>query len=61
MAMFGILNVFTMRVSLNIAITQMVRHVKTVGGHFDPDACPSDDVEGNRTIVLNPVSIFYSE
>ncbi|XP_032525712.2 putative inorganic phosphate cotransporter [Danaus plexippus] len=58
MAMFGILNVFTMRVSLNIAITQMVRHVKTVGGHFDPDACPSDDVEGNRTIVLNPHAVF---
>lgn len=32
--------------SLNIAITQMVNRTRVTTDHFDPDACPSDEMLG---------------
>lgn len=55
-ALIGICNAFTMRVSLNIAITQMVRHRKISKEHLDPTACPADVVVGNTTAFTNQVS-----
>ncbi|XP_049869087.1 putative inorganic phosphate cotransporter isoform X2 [Pectinophora gossypiella] len=42
MALFAIANAYTMRVCLNLAITQMVRKTTASEGdpHYDPDACP---------------------
>lgn len=47
MALFAVANAYTMRVCLNLAITQMVRRSNAHGSeHFDPNACP--DVSGNN-------------
>ncbi|XP_052740394.1 sialin-like [Bicyclus anynana] len=50
-----------MRVSLNIAITQMVNHTKTLQDHFDPDACPSDegvDITANHTAISRANAVY---
>ncbi|CAH0719423.1 unnamed protein product, partial [Brenthis ino] len=57
-ALIGVCNAFTMRVSLNIAITQMVRHKKVGDTHFDPNACPVDVVIKNSTVFVNPHAMF---
>ncbi|VVC97619.1 unnamed protein product [Leptidea sinapis] len=44
MGLLGVCNAYTMRVCLNLAITQMVNRTKSSTEHFDPDACPSDDI-----------------
>ncbi|XP_061713312.1 putative inorganic phosphate cotransporter [Cydia pomonella] len=51
MALLAIANAYTMRVCLNMAITQMVRKTTAVEGdpHYDPNACPSDSI--TETIV----------
>lgn len=56
MGLLGVCNAYTMRVCLNLAITQMVNHTKSAGSHYDPDACPDDEVVGNATAALRPVS-----
>lgn len=62
MALLAIANAYTMRVCLNMAITQMVRRTVAVEGdpHYDPDACPDPntvvEVAGNSTIDLVRVS-----
>lgn len=57
MALFAIANAYTMRVCLNLAITQMVRKVVAVEGdeHYDPDACPDPDaiVASNGTTLAS--------
>lgn len=63
MGLLGVCNAYTMRVCLNLAITQMVNRNKTDGTHFiDPNACPDDEVVGNITssILEKPVSEFTS-
>ncbi|CAH0397954.1 unnamed protein product [Chilo suppressalis] len=41
MALLAVANAYTMRVCLNLAITQMVRKSSSgEGGHYDPNACP---------------------
>lgn len=57
MGLLGVCNAYTMRVCLNLAITQMVNRTKSEE-HFDPDACPDDVLIGNKTVVQNPVNIF---
>lgn len=58
MGLLGVCNAYTMRVCLNLAITQMVNRTKAAGDHYvDPDACPSDDIVTNTTTNTNrPVS-----
>ena len=60
MGLLGVCNAYTMRVCLNLAITQMVNRTRGDGSGFvDPDACPSDDFLNNVTTVASakPVSI----
>lgn len=46
MALFAVANAYTMRVCLNLAITQMVRRSNAHGSeHFDPDACPDVSID----------------
>nr|XP_026488454.1 putative inorganic phosphate cotransporter [Vanessa tameamea] len=56
--LIGICNAFTMRVTLNMAITQMVKHKYNGRENLDPDACPSDGISNNTTVVTNPYAIF---
>lgn len=62
MGMLGTANAYTMRVCLNLAITQMVNDTVMNTEHFDPNACPSDEVirgvsSNDSAIVLpKPVS-----
>ncbi|CAH2233803.1 jg21642, partial [Pararge aegeria aegeria] len=59
MGLLGVCNAYTMRVCLNLAITQMVNRTKTGDEHFDPYACPDDVLPGNTTTtVLKPYAIF---
>lgn len=65
MGMLAMANAYTMRVCLNMAITQMVNHTKSDTENVDPNACPSDevgkDISGNASAVVihKPVSISY--
>ncbi|XP_045772308.1 putative inorganic phosphate cotransporter [Maniola jurtina] len=56
--LLGISNAFTMRVSLNIAITQMVNRTKNFTDHIDPDACPSDEMLGIVSNNTKPYAIY---
>ncbi|XP_059045350.1 putative inorganic phosphate cotransporter [Achroia grisella] len=47
--LLGVCNAYTMRVCLNLAITQMVTFNKTSNNYFDENACPSDNVINNIT------------
>ncbi|XP_021183240.1 putative inorganic phosphate cotransporter [Helicoverpa armigera] len=61
MGLLGVCNAYTMRVCLNLAITQMVNRTKSGGSSYvDPDACPSDDLINNVTTVIaeKPYAIF---
>lgn len=62
MGLLGVCNAYTMRVCLNLAITQMVNRTRGGGSDYvDPDACPSDDLINNVTTVVaeKPVSVYY--
>lgn len=54
MALFAVANAYTMRVCLNLAITQMVRREVAGEGdeHYDPDACPDYNIPTNTTMKL---------
>lgn len=59
MGLLGVCNAYTMRVCLNLAITQMVNNTHRQEAHFDPDACPSDDIDfTNGTTIMRPYAIF---
>ncbi|CAH4029407.1 unnamed protein product [Pieris brassicae] len=58
MGLLGVCNAYTMRVCLNLAITQMVNRTKSSTDHFDPDACPNDEIVGNATAILKPYATF---
>lgn len=59
MGLLGVCNAYTMRVCLNLAITQMVNNTHRQEAHFDPDACPSDDIDfTNGTTIMRPVRTF---
>lgn len=59
MGLLGVCNAYTMRVCLNLAITQMVNRTKNTVEHFDPYACPDEtSIGGNVTTVSRPVCIF---
>ena len=55
MALLAVANAYTMRVCLNLAITQMVKKNVAVEGdaNFDPNACPDPHIEGNSTMKLS--------
>ncbi|KOB69245.1 Uncharacterized protein OBRU01_17109 [Operophtera brumata] len=62
MGLLGVCNAFTMRVCLNLAITQMVKRNKTDGTyHDDPYACPSDEIVGNvsSSTIENPGALVF--
>ncbi|KAJ2946185.1 hypothetical protein O0L34_g5119 [Tuta absoluta] len=67
MALLAIANAYTMRVCLNLAITQMVRKGSSSSGseHFDPDACPDlthrSFAMGNSTVgrAIFPTETVY--
>lgn len=54
MALFAVANAYTMRVCLNLAITQMVRREVAGEGdeHYDPDACTDYNIPTNTTMKL---------
>lgn len=58
MGLLGVCNAYTMRVCLNMAITQMVNRTKPVEAPHGVAICPSDDeLSGkNSTPHINPVS-----
>ncbi|XP_028158438.1 putative inorganic phosphate cotransporter [Ostrinia furnacalis] len=65
MALFAIANAYTMRVCLNIAITQMVKKESSESGSYDPYACPdlttlvsSSNTTSTTEYVENDVVLF---
>lgn len=57
MGLLAVCNAYTMRVCLNLAITQMVNNTKVSETYYDPDACPEDETfVVNGTVSEKPVS-----
>lgn len=66
MGLLGVCNAYTMRVCLNLAITQMVIHVEKnttgLGANYTaPDTCPNELVTNATKIVTKPVSIYLAK
>ena len=60
MGLLAVCNAYTMRVCLNLAVTQMVNNTKDEEQHYDPYACPDDsEVLVNGTVSLRPVSELF--
>lgn len=60
MGLLAVCNAYTMRVCLNLAITQMVNNTKSDHSNYDPDACPADTLDvSNGTVIERPVSIRF--
>ncbi|XP_053607254.1 putative inorganic phosphate cotransporter [Plodia interpunctella] len=60
MGLLGVCNAYTMRVCLNLAITQMVRVNKSRDTYVDADACTSNEVVTNTStshVIENPYAI----
>ncbi|VVC97622.1 unnamed protein product [Leptidea sinapis] len=57
MSLFAIANAYTMRVCLNLAITQMVKRTVAVEGdaHYDPNACPDYNIVSNSTDSITAI------
>lgn len=51
MGFMAIVNAYTMRISLSVAITEMVLPLN-VSEHHDPDACPAESTNSTRTIIV---------
>lgn len=59
MGLLAVCNAYTMRVCLNLAVTQMVNNTKDSADHYDPDACPDEsEFLTNVTASTKPVSFF---
>ncbi|OWR51223.1 putative sodium-dependent phosphate transporter [Danaus plexippus plexippus] len=59
MGLLAVCNAYTMRVCLNLAVTQMVNNTKNEESHFDPDACPDEsEIFVNGTVTSKPHAIF---
>lgn len=57
MGLFAVCNAYTMRVCLNLAVTQMVKDSGGGSAHYDPNACPDDsEIIANGTVSTKPVS-----
>ena len=54
MALLAVANAYTMRVCLNLAITQIVKKNVAVEGdaNFDPNTCSDPHIEENSTMKL---------
>lgn len=52
MGFMAIVNAYTMRVSLSVAITEMVLPLNTTE-HYDPNACPAASVNSTHTIIVS--------
>lgn len=52
MGFLAIVNAYTMRISLSVAITEMVLPLNN-SDHHDPDACPADHVNSTHIIVVS--------
>lgn len=65
LGLVGVFSALSMRICLNVAITQMIKHSEIEEKHYDPDACPAEIVVGNFTVIEKPVSnllfrfVFY--
>lgn len=51
MGFLAIVNAYTMRVSLSVAITEMVLPSNTTQ-KYDPDSCPGDDSFNSSTVTV---------
>ncbi|KAI8435855.1 hypothetical protein MSG28_004071 [Choristoneura fumiferana] len=64
MGLLGVCNAYTMRVCLNLAITQMVNKTRdhtdgeTSHNFTDVIICPNDLLPANTTVIENPYGIF---
>jgi hypothetical protein len=52
MGFFAIVNAYTMRVCLNVAITVMVKK-NTSSHHVDPDACPAEEAPAGYIVHVS--------
>ncbi|XP_060522415.1 putative inorganic phosphate cotransporter [Cylas formicarius] len=57
MGFFAVVNAYTMRVCLSLAITEMVVPINTTE-HFDPDACPSDSPNSTLGAVKDTNTLY---
>lgn len=48
MGFLALVNAYTMRITLSVAITEMVKRVNNT--HEDLDTCPDLDAEGGSTV-----------
>lgn len=61
MGLLAVCNAYTMRVCLNLAVTQMVNNTNSGSEYYDPNACPDDSKTiANGTVDFKPVSIFVT-
>lgn len=61
MGLLAVCNAYTMRVCLNLAVTQMVNNTNSGNENYDPNACPDDsEIIGNGTADFKPVSKYYT-
>lgn len=63
MSLFAIANAYTMRVCLNLAITQMVKRNVAVEGdaNYDPNACTDYNIVSNETSSEEVFKIFRAD
>ncbi|XP_063824890.1 putative inorganic phosphate cotransporter [Ostrinia nubilalis] len=61
MSLLAVANAYTMRVCLNLAITQMVKKGNSESGHYDPYACPDASIVSNTTkhIVWRDETVLF--
>lgn len=60
MCFLGLANAYTMRISLSVAITEMVKPINKSDEHFDPDACPGQISNNHSTIsVRTDIFTYY--
>lgn len=57
MGFLAVVNAYTMRISLSIAITEMVPPVES-STHFDPDACPSHPKNSSDIIEVSQKIVY---
>ncbi|XP_030754320.1 putative inorganic phosphate cotransporter [Sitophilus oryzae] len=57
MGFFAIVNAYTMRVSLSLAITEMVVPIKTAE-YYDPDACIPEENSRNNSAIKDQTTLY---
>ncbi|XP_076263007.1 putative inorganic phosphate cotransporter [Rhynchophorus ferrugineus] len=57
MGFFAIANAYTMRVSLSLAITEMVVPIKTTQ-YYDPDACIPEETNATNSVIKDQTTLY---